>query len=166
MIEHHQKISDEQIINNPSDHYRLDRYDASRYFALHKKRGEEIAECFKKIHNQKQKVVYADICGRATGEKLGADKSYCFSFKTPTSRQSVLELSNVLNGRKKHEAVFVDGDIFNSGDFAHFLAQMKKDTSAPALVTFEPVAGLGDYQPIHNTVDILPNYRGITYQQL
>ena len=45
-----------------------------------------------------------------------------------------------MQGKKKHDAVFIDGDIFNSKDFADFIEKIKSDDNKPALVTFNPMA--------------------------
>lgn len=151
-IESHKQRSNE---NRPhDDEYRVDRYDASRYFAPHPKWGNQIREYFQELHNRNEEVVHVDVCGRATAEKLGADKSYCFSLKTPGVRKIVSEPNNV----------FIDGDIFNTEDFSNLIERLKQDNISPALVTFEPMAGLNRYEPMHNAEN--PIYENVTYGQL
>ncbi|MFA5954700.1 MAG: hypothetical protein WC817_04150 [Patescibacteria group bacterium] len=136
------------------DYYNLDRRDASEYFALLPKWREQITTYFQALHGSNEEVVHVDICGRATAEKLGADKSYCFSLKTPESRRVV-----------RPNDVFIDGDIFSNADFSNLLERLKQENVAPALVTFEPVVGLQSYDPRLN-LKHNPRYREVVYGQL
>jgi len=137
---------------DPDDNYRLDRYNVNSYFDIHEKWRDKICSYFHELHDAGEKVVHVDICGRATARSLGADISYCFSFKTPLFR-SILEPNNV----------FIDGNIFNTSDFSSLINRLRKDNARPALVTFEPVAGLQDY---HLLAEHVPDYMKITYGQL
>ena len=68
VLELHQTFSKEKIINDSDDRYRVDRYNASEYFDIHEKRIHKIHEYFDEIKKKKEKIIYVDICGRASGE--------------------------------------------------------------------------------------------------
>lgn len=147
VLEFHREIS-----NDSSDFYRLDRIDISGYFSLNPKFSRRISDYFQELHNQNKKVVHLDICGRASGISMGADKSYLFSLKIDSFKRIIANSEDIL----------IEGDIFNSNDFSKFLNIVKSDGYSPALITFVPVAGLQDYYPGFNE-DVSNNYAEITY---
>jgi|SRR5271168_2944511 len=151
-VEHHNEISDER---RDTDEYRLDRYDASEYFALFPKWKKTIEKYFAKLHNKGEEVVHLDVCGRADAQRMGADKSYLFSLKASEYRKDLSRPNNI----------FVDGDVFNPNDVRALTKKLEEDNISPALITFEPVAGLQAHDPTLGHEDI-PEYEAITYAQL
>lgn len=154
VIEHHKEISDKQRGND--DMYRVDIYDASRYFESNPRWEKKIEEYFKEIHSVGENVVYVDICGRASGVRLGADKTYTFSLKTPETRKIISQPGDI----------FIDGDIFNSKDFFEFITIIEDGGVPPALVTFRPIVGLEKHDPELQSKNILNYNKEVTYQQL
>ena len=135
-------ISNMKRLDNPRDLYGiLGREDASEYFWHHPKWKEEILKYFRQIHESGGKVVYVDICGQATGENLGADQSYSFSFDAPKNKI-----------KSSDSAVFVTGNIFKMEDVSRFLEVIKAGGTAPALVTFNPISAFDTYKPDINLV--------------
>lgn len=115
------------------DVFNVDRREAHKYFATHPKMLRTIREYFHTLKEENKKIVYADICGRATGDSLGADYSYSFSLNPG----KYLESDN--------SRTFFKGDIFNKGDFLRFVNTIKGHGDKLNLVTFEPLAGLMGY---------------------
>jgi hypothetical protein len=142
--------------SSQKDEYPLDRHDAENYFWLQKEWKQEIVEYFNTLHSQGKDVVYVDICGRASAKNLGADRSYGFSLKTPEARREQSEAGDT----------FIDGDIFDSKAFASFLAFLKEKGDQPNFVTFEPAAGLKDYNPLNVPTEEGEKYKEVVYQQL
>jgi hypothetical protein len=155
-LELHKKSTEETREANNTDHYRVDRSNAERYFALHPEWQRKIKKYFQHIHSKGETVVYVDICGRASGDSLGADKTYCFSLKTP-------EMAKVFTS---DNTSFIDGDIFNSKDFSNLLDKIEEGGVQPALVTFEPIVGLQAHTPDYTKKEVSENYKEATYQQL
>lgn len=155
-LELHKKSTQETAEANPRDNYRVDRSGAERYFASHPEWQRKIQEYFRRIHSKGEEIVHVDVCGRASAENLGADKSYCFSLKTPEIKKA---LSNPGD-------IFIDGDIFNSKDFSDFINKMEEDGVQPALVTFEPIVGLQAHTPTSTKTEVSENYKEVTYHQL
>ena len=150
-VKHYRKTTE---INRCDDYYPVDRYHAAGYFETNKKWKEIIRAYFGGLHNKGKEVVHVDICGRATAESLGADRSYCFSLKTPKHRRRVSRaLSDADN-------VFIEGDLFSTPDFLNFMNRLKEDNVHPALVTFEPIVGLQGYNPLGVAI---PEYPETTY---
>jgi hypothetical protein len=156
--EEHNKISNQKREFNPSDYWPSDRKDASEYFIGNPKIREKIKDYFDQIHAKGESVVYVDVCGRAIGEKFGADKSYSFSFAVPGNKK-------ILSTNDSQTLVY--GDVLNSADFSQFLKMIKEEGIAPALVTFNPVAGLSQYNSMSIHPRPLPElYDEVTYQKL
>lgn len=150
-IQFHEAVSARNKLGD--DHHRLDRYYTADYFKIHPQWADKIIKYFRDLRTQGTKVVHADICGRTEASSLGADKSYCFSLKTSEFRKALTPEGQV----------FCDGDIFDTDDFSRFINKIKQEK--PALITFEPVAGLQDYGPCQKITDA-PSYKQITYQRL
>jgi len=151
-INFHRMVSIENQKGN--DYFRVDRSDTSRYFDLHSKWEIKVADYLRTLRQQGFKVVHADICGRTNAHSLGADKSFCFSFKT----------SEITKALASKEQVFFDGDLFNSKRFSEFISLIKQES--PALVTFNPMAGLQSYGFYQQGVKDISLYKKITYQVL
>ncbi len=134
---------------HPVDRLRAD------YLSRQPKWEKEVRSYLKRLHKRGERVVYADICGRASGDCLGADISYCFS----------LHASNLRRRFCRPGEVLVDGDLFRMRDFNSFLAQMKRNGDAPALVTFNPLAGLQSYTPTKEKLAIKLHPQ-VTWQRL
>jgi hypothetical protein len=149
------KTTTEQgLLENKNDSYLVDRLDASGYFGVMPKWENKIRSYLSGIKKSRQKVVHLDICGRASGISLLADKSYCFSLLTS-------DFSKSLSSEKR---ILVDGDLFNQEDFSKFISIVKKGRVAPAFVTFMPMAGLHNYNPFFNSEsNKFPNYEEVTY---
>ncbi|MES3005447.1 MAG: hypothetical protein V4664_00710 [Patescibacteria group bacterium] len=150
-VEIHTDISDEK---RERDHYDLDRVSTSEYFKLHPKWEKGIKTFFGKLHEKGEGVAHVDICGRTDARSLGSDVSYCFSLKASDIRKSAADKSTI----------FIDGDIFNPNDFDLLIKRLKEDGVSPALVTFEPVAGLQSHFPEFKKE--VPMYEKVTYGQL
>ena len=118
------------------EYYRLDRDDASSYFRGYPKWERKIGDYLRSLHESE--AVYVDICGRAQGSYLGAREHYSFSLQPLYSWQR--------RDSNREEQRFC-GDIFSTRDFNAFLSLLKRNGDAPALVTFEPIAGLENYIP-------------------
>ncbi|MEK7228010.1 MAG: hypothetical protein AAB681_01485 [Patescibacteria group bacterium] len=156
ILEFYKNATKEALLSNRNDFYRVDRRDASGYFGIMPKWKQKIGEYLFQIRNLKQKVVHIDICGRACGRSLGADKSYCFSLLTSDFSKRLLPNSKIL----------IDGDLFNPVDFSGFLKIIKKGRVAPAFVSFMPMAGLQSYGFSNGRDKVFPNYEKITYHVL
>jgi hypothetical protein len=133
----------EHLLNNKNDSYQVDRNDAYGYFGIMPEWGHKIREYLLQVRKQKQRVVYLDICGRAGGRSLGADRSYCFSLLTS-------DFSKKISGENK---ILIDGDLFNGYDFCKFINTIKKGRVAPSFVTFMPMAGLHGYNHLFKGQD-------------
>ena len=116
--------------------YRVDRFYMD-YMSLQPKWERKVKRYIAELRQAKERVVYADICGRTTAAQWGVDLSYCFS----------LQASKIIRMRHPYEDILVDGDIFNMRDFYSFLALMRDKGDNPAFVTFYPMAGLQRYTP-------------------
>ncbi len=149
-IDFHHSVFPKKMEN---DYYRLDRSSAINYFDIHPTWKKKIQLYFQTLRDQKEQAVSVDICGRAHGESLGSHKSYSFSINP----------SDICKIFAPKSQVFFSGDIFNSNNFAEFLTLIKDDK--PALVTFEPVAGLQTYGP-EIKIEGAPQYKEITYNIL
>jgi hypothetical protein len=142
----------------PDDGYRhrVDRL-YSDYMSLESAWRKEVHAYLDGLKVQGERVVYADICGRTTGVKWGADVSYCFSLHT----------SNIMRQSHPPQDVIVDGDLFRMRDFNSFLALMRDNGDQPAFVTFYPMAGLQSYTPLssyeHRKTKLHPE---VTWQRL
>ncbi len=121
------------------ERYGLDRTIARQYLSFHPEWRKKVEKYLRQLQNGKQPVVYVDICGRATGQSLGADLSYTFSLQ-PKGRYFTFK-----------GETHVEGDIFNGGDFGRFLRVIVENGHRPAFVTFVPVAGLQKYIPTEIT---------------
>ncbi len=153
-IEFHLKMSERK---KQDDEYRVDRYDVVEYFAMISKWKLEVMKFLEEVHDLGEKVLFLDICGRATGYNLGADISYCFSIENTDFRKIL----------SKPRDNFFDGDIFNSNDFSDFLNKVSGVGIPPALVTFAPMAGLTSYYSLGGAHEnISSNYKEVTHGQL
>ena len=132
--------------------YRLDRRSVSSYRLEHDWCNPEY-DILRTIKARGGKVVYVDVCGRATGESLWADETYTFSLQS---------LDRVF--WKEKTATHVQGDLFNPRDFYGFIRLLRKKRVSPAFVTFHPVAGLQSYTPWSKDND--PVYDLIVFQRL
>lgn len=137
------------------DRYRLDRPETYQYFTIHKEWSTKLHNYFSELHSNNERVVHIDICGRSGARSMGADISYCLSLYTTDFAKEIAA---------PHKILF-DGDIFTTKHFDSFVSFAKKDV-APALITFEPVAGLQAYSPGLHQDKLSSLYKEITYQQL
>jgi hypothetical protein len=137
------------------DHYRLDRSETYQYFTIHKEWSTKLRDYFAKLRLNNERVVHIDICGRSGARSMGADISYCFSLYTSDFAKKIAA----------PEKILFDGDILTTKDFNSFVSLVNKD-AAPALITFEPVAGLQAYSPGLHQDKVSFLYKDITYQQL
>jgi hypothetical protein len=149
-IELHHSIS--YINKQGDDYFRLDRADTSQYFRYHKTWEQKIRKYLQSLKKKNIQVVHVDICGRTNARTLGSDKSYCFSLK----------VSEITRSFANKDQEFVDGDLFDTREFNPFLRFIKE--KQPALITFEPVAGLQSYSKTN--VEGIPHYKEITYKIL
>ena len=105
--------------------------DADEYFAfVNPEWRTQVKSFFSELHKTGEKVVYLDICGTADGKRLGADKTINFSLKTPK------------NKKPRKDRILIEGDIFSRDDFRGLIDHIIREQKSPALVTFEPYAGL------------------------
>lgn len=119
------------------DFYNVDIFDAYQYFDCNHDYREQVLDYFQKLQDSEVPIVHLDICGRATVQSLGGDKSYCFSLKDPSGK----------DGRGNQ---IVNGDLFCERDFNRFLREVRSQPVAPALVTFRPIVGLQSNNPSLN----------------
>lgn len=152
-IEFHKRTSD---VGRQDDTYRLDRNDAEDYFGILPKWRSKLINYFDSLHEQGEKVVHVDICGRASARSLGADKSYFLSLNPGEFRKAISHKGDV----------FIDGDVFSPKDFLRLKKRLEEDGARPALVTFKPVAGLQNYFGAGMKVEGVPNYKEITHARL
>lgn len=137
-----------------ANYYQLDRLDAAKYLWGMPEWKSAISEFFQGLLRLGEKVVYVDICGRSNAASLGADKNYSFSLQ-PTDH----------HGFRCGGEVRVQGDIFSAKDFYSFVNLLRRNGDHPALVTFEPVAGLQSHAP--RLLDNPPTLQlEVTYQRL
>lgn len=148
---YYKRATELHLLENPRDYYRVDKWNAMGYFDIFPKWKKKILTYLSDLKHAKQKIVYVDICGRASGKSLGADISYLFSLKTNEFKRI---------GYSK-EDVFIDGDLFNGTDFLRLLSAIRKGPP-PAFITFMPMAGLHSYTPFLGSKDVI-NYEVITY---
>jgi hypothetical protein len=138
-----------------NDHYRLNRFWAGGYFGIVPKWEKIIANYFKELHEQNEKAIYVDVCGRASASYLGADKNYQFCLQPYDHK---IELFR--------DEITVHGDIFNEKDYYSFLKLLRQNNDFPALITFLPVAGLQGYTPDEIFGDAPNMHSKVTYQRL
>lgn len=131
-LRHHRDSSKRQ----PS-FYRVDSSGAYNYFDCNPDYREQILNYFRKLRGEGVPIVHLDICGVATVQSLGGNKSYCFSLKD----------SSGIDWRGNQT---VQGDLFSGRDFNRFLREVKSQPVAPALITFRPIVGLQDNNPSLN----------------
>ena len=132
------------IRQSQGEEYRLDRLHAEEYFRVGEPREDigrkleraisEYTQDLKATGNHS--LVFVDICGRATYGL--AEHNYSFS----------LQPHNSIYPQKQGECCVV-GNIFDSKDFRVLLNMLNKNSHRPFLVTFEPVAGLENYNPLY-----------------
>jgi hypothetical protein len=154
VFRYHRRMSELQSAENPTDQYRLDRRSLNQYFGIFPKWKEKISAYFQDLEAQGEKIVHVDVCGRASGQSFGVATSYLFSFKTDRFKRILASPSDV----------YVDGDLFDPADFHRLLDSIRNGGTAPAFVTFMPVAGLHQYTPCK--LEDLPNLEAITYAYL
>ena len=122
---------------NQSSFYRVDTSSAYNYFNCNPGYREQVLNYFRKLNGEKIPIVHLDICGVATVQSLGGDKSYCFSLKDAS-------------GLDWQGNQIVRGDLFCGRDFNRFLSAVKSQPEAPALITFRPIVGLESNDPAYN----------------
>ena len=147
-----QKLQEISRKGRDDQFYRLDRRSVNSY-RLDPHWSERIYDFLRATRAGRGKVVYVDICGRATGESLWADESFTFSLQ-PLDRLFWTEKT----------ATHVQGDLFNPRDFYGFIRLLQKRRASPAFVTFHPVAGLQSYTPWSKDDD--PTYDLVVFQRL
>jgi hypothetical protein len=132
VLRHHQDSSRKQ-----PDFYRVDSPSVSSYFGCNKDYKKQISNYFSKLRDNGAQISHLDICGKATVQSLGGDISYCFS------------LGDRSNIDYQGNRIF-QGDIFRERDFSRFLNDVESHIEAPALITFRPIVGLQDNNPVFN----------------
>ncbi|HAE36646.1 MAG: hypothetical protein UR85_C0004G0014 [Candidatus Nomurabacteria bacterium GW2011_GWF2_35_66] len=130
---HHNAVVESLRYKRGIDYYPVDRIHTYEYLKSFPEWTEKIGKYFEELHSESLGVVHVDICGRTEAQSLGADKSYCFSLKA----------SDITRAFAPPHQLFFDGDIFNTTDFSSFIKLIKDEK--PALITFEPLAGLEDH---------------------
>lgn len=135
---HHNVVVESLAYKRGMDYHQVDRNHTYEYLKSFPKWIEKIEKYFEELHNKSLSVVHIDICGRTEAKSLGADKSYCFSLKA----------SGITKAFAPAHQVFFDGDIFNTVDFSKFIKLIKSEK--PALITFEPLAGLENHMSSPN----------------
>lgn len=153
-IELHREFSEKEKCG--SRYYRVDRVSASYYFFMSKKWEERVSSYLGKLRSQKKSAIHIDICGEANATSLGATKSYCFYLGRKSGTEKAVE-------RNGH--IYFNGDLFNSDEFLEFIRLIKKGGISPALITFNPIAGLQEHGPDRG-VEGIPLYKEITYRIL
>lgn len=141
----------EHLIGNPNDSYRVDRSDALKYFGIAPKWRQKISDLSSRLKAEQKEFCYVDICGRASGARLGATQSYLFSLKTNKMSRLFHPTSDI----------FVDGSIFNSRDFSRLVRHIRSGGVRPSFITFMPMAGLQSHSPLFGKH--IPNFEAITY---
>lgn len=149
---YYRKATKAHLEHNPSDHYRVDRSFAIRYFSIFPKWRKKIIDFTNELKKNKKDFSYVDVCGRASGVSFGANLSFLFSLKTGKVKRA---FSN------QGTDIFIDGDIFNPDDFNRLLDEIRSRGVPPALITFRPMAGLQSYTPFRSIE--IPGYEAITY---
>lgn len=134
----HKKSKDQ--LSDP-EFYRLDRNSAYDYMRGLPEWIDLVRQYFAEIKARGEKVVYVDVCGRADARCWGADINYSFSTQ-PTDKHYFRDKRNIC----------VVGNIFNSKDVGAFVNTLRGRGHRPALVTFEPCAGLQPFTPTDNEV--------------
>ncbi len=128
-----------ELRNDGSPSWNIHRTDPSEYF---RNGGEgwkdRIMNYFDVLHKRGDTIVYVDICGTADGAKIGADKSYAFSLRTPNTIE------------KRTDRVFFEGDLFSKKDLQKFMRELVHNENRPAFVTFEPSGGFFDRPGIYS----------------
>ncbi len=117
-------------------HYGLDRVRPLEYFWGCDAWVHCVCRYLDSLHKKGDKVVYVDVCGRASGHFVGADKSYGFSLQ-PVDFHIF----------RPEDDIAVQGDLFRLRDFSRFINLLRNRGDQPALVTFVPVVGLQAYTP-------------------
>ncbi|MBM3271953.1 hypothetical protein FJY94_01545 [Candidatus Kaiserbacteria bacterium] len=109
----------------------LYRENPAEYFESADEAWEgRIKEYFDELHRHGEQVVYVDICGTADGALIGADKTYAFALRIPDAVEN------------RVDRILVEGDLFSRKDFLGFLQTIREASDTPALITFEPFAGI------------------------
>ena len=139
-----------------SGYYRLNRVFADLYLQGLPKWETKIRRFFNTLREQGKSVVFVDVCGRATGASLGADKSYSFSLQP-------VDIHHFCQCEKE---VRVRGDVFIAADFYSFVRLIRSNGDKPALVTFKPVAGLQSYSPRRDFKDKPGLHYEVIFQRL
>lgn len=147
-IQRYRRIS-QRVWNH--DYWGLDRRCVAHY-NLEEKWRSQVSDFLKELKAQRRKIVYVDICGRASGRALGADETYTFSLQSP----------NRLNSFERDGGTHIRGDFFNPRDFYGFVRLLRRKRLSPAFVTFHPVAGLQLYTP----KDEDATYQAVIHQRL
>ena len=115
--------------------YRVDNSQADSYFKRNHDYRKQILQYFSKLRDRGIPIVHLDICGIATVQSLGGDMSYCFSLKDDSGFD--------YQGNQR-----VQGDLFCGRDFGKFLGEVRAQPEAPALITFRPIVGIQDNDPL------------------
>lgn len=135
-------------------YYGCDRLYAQIYLQDFPKWKRKVFGYLRDLAGQGESVVYADVCGRATGVDLGASRNYSFSLQ-PTDYHF-----SPCKGETR-----MQGDIFSMKDFYSFVGLLRRNGDYPAFVTFEPVAGLQNYSPCGKEQDPFLRFE-VSYQRL
>ena len=143
----------------PTDDYRrfrVYRSDADAYFDILPEVRVKVQAQFAKMRANGEKIVHIDICGEASACKtLKADVSYL----SPLTMIPNDELRRHRNDKP------LPGNIFDPNHFARLKHTVLAQDGAPALITFNPIAGLQDHDPIHAdlTGEALELHGKVTY---
>lgn len=127
-----------------SQHYRLDRDSIAEYFKQFPKWSSEVRQFLFSHKEESEPLVSVDICGRATAGAMGPAESWSFSL------QPIPDF-DIFSSRHKDDNgsdLRYVGDVFSSRDFNRFISALRNKKRRPALVVFEPVAGLESFLPL------------------
>ncbi len=107
-----------------------------------------------RLRSRGKDAVYVDLCGRAVGGSLAANKSYNFSIQPICSAP--------IEG-----VVRVCGDFYSAKHFSLFTTLLAQRGDYPAFVSFDPVAGLLRYWPRGGTPeDSDATYKAVVKQRV
>jgi hypothetical protein len=134
-------------------YYRVDRHSIAAYFDLRNSWMRQLRSYLESLTNDKERIVCVDVCGRATGCRWGADHSYTYS----------LQPLGAFTGSANES--HVRGDLFNGREFGAFIKTIAANGERPAVVAFEPLAGLEAYIPFESA-DLPALYPRVVYQLL
>jgi hypothetical protein len=140
VVQRHKKLG-KVSWENDYEGYRVNRAHADAYFDHIPEVRVKVQEKFAKMRSKGEKIVHIDIAGNCSAlSYLRADISYLSPLTVIPYREQYARTGEV----------FVPGNVFDAQHIARLKEKVLEESGRPALITFNPIAGLQRHDPLHN----------------